>query len=152
MRNSNKEQAVKGNSTYLLTVFNLATVFFVAFLVSINYHMVIFERDMTMLSFVIIAIYFATTALVQFGYLTDKKKVFDIGTLLPLIGLVGTLIGAIHIFSVFGSTDFASVDDLKKVIPGFTHGIYSALYPSLIGTLGLALLRIQMLILGKTEA
>lgn len=109
------------------------------------------DNDFTKLSFVIMAIYVICSLII--GMLTfvenpskwlRDKMWFASNTCVDL-GLIGTVIGFIYLFSeTFTALDITNPDDAKKVILSIATGMSTALLTTLFGMGAKVLLQVQL--------
>lgn len=118
----------------------------------------LYEVDATKLSFVVIALYFTMTVFV--GYLTFKlinrnqdfhKKYIApcwfASDLLMGMGICGTLIGSLLLFSSALVLTNTSADNIKEMLTHLTHGTSTLLTVTLSGFITSFLLKGQLVLL-----
>lgn len=112
-------------------------------------------KDVTYLSFVIIIIYLISSLYIGYtSYCKDKGKntvrgiqlgyyVFD---LLPILGLIGTVIGFIFMFGdSFVAIDIDDTQTVKDALIAMAVGISTALYTTLVGMIFSEAIKLQLI-------
>lgn len=113
------------------------------------------EKDITRLSFAIIAVFFGTSLYI--GYITYKvnkgntlqQSNLNIGwfitELLLAMGMIGTVIGFILMLgSSFESINVADTGSLKAALTDMARGMSTALYTTLCGLVTSQILKVQL--------
>ena len=111
-------------------------------IISVAYYFGFFDslytNDITHLGFVLVGLYFVTTAWI--GRITAKKtsKGIDVGWFISemclMIGMIGTVIGFIAMLSIFlTGLDMTNTASLIQAISGMGAGMGTALYTTLVG-------------------
>lgn len=111
-------------------------------------------KDVTRLSFAILALFFVTSAFV--GYLTYKRskgKIVKVGVnigwfvteLLLALGMIGTVIGFILMLGgSFESLNVADTTSVKTALTDMAIGMSTALYTTLVGMVCSQVLKVQL--------
>ena len=111
-------------------------------------------KDITRLSFVILAVFFLTSIYV--GYLTYKRSkgaVVKIGAnvgwfvteLLLALGMIGTVIGFILMLGgSFENLNIADTSSVKTALTDMAIGMSTALYTTLVGMVCSQILKVQL--------
>jgi len=117
----------------------------------------LYEKDVSRLSFVIIALFFYTSF--QFCRtifnISPKKLMVYIESgwfyseFCLSIGFFGTVLGFILMLKAFGSLDFEDMGSVQSVIKDLVTGLGIALYTTLTGLAASMLLKLQCFILEK---
>ena len=121
----------------------------------------LYEKDVTRLSFVIIAIY--TVASLYVGMLTNNQRInkeYRTGTnvswftseMLLSLGMIGTVAGFIIMLGdSFDSIDTSNPETLKDALSSMALGMSTALYTTLTGLILSQALKIQLINLESGE-
>ena len=116
---------------------------------------VVWESDLTKLSFVIIVLFVLTS--IAIGFKTWKSKTkqltdFEIDTLwftsesMLTLGMIGTVAGFILMLGEsFGSIDASNPETLKAALATMAVGMSTALYTTLIGLVCAQLTKVQLM-------
>ena len=115
-------------------------------------HLYILNNDQTYISFILIAIWFATSC--RIGYKMGKKiessneKFWFVAETCMAIGMMGTVLGFILMLggSNLASIDPSDVDAMKVVIGQLASGMATALLTTLTGLIVSVSLRTQLMI------
>ena len=125
----------------------------------VSYYMGFFqellEKDVTYLSFVIIIIYLISSLYIGYtSYKKDKGEKIDRGVqlgyyvfdLLPILGLIGTVIGFIFMFGdSFIAIDIDNTQTVKDALIAMAVGISTALYTTLVGMIFSEVIKLQLI-------
>lgn len=103
-----------------------------------------------------IVIYFSATGYILYSQLKEKAinmgAVDFVSDLLQMVGLIGTIMGMILLFSVFTSDVTATdVNGVKALISKMSSATSIALYTTLGGILNSVFLKIQLALLGSND-
>jgi len=116
---------------------------------------VVWESDLTKLSFVIIVLFVLTS--IAIGFKTWKSKTkqltdFELDTLwftsesMLTLGMIGTVAGFILMLGEsFGSIDASNPETLKAALATMAVGMSTALYTTLIGLVCAQLTKVQLM-------
>ena len=116
---------------------------------------VVWESDLTKLSFVIIVLFVLTS--IAIGFKTWKSKTkqltdFELDTLwftsesMLTLGMIGTVAGFILMLGEsFGSIDASNPETLKSALATMAVGMSTALYTTLIGLVCAQLTKVQLM-------
>jgi|TARA_R110000765_G_scaffold93602_1_gene176442 hypothetical protein len=122
-------------------------------------HLHIYQKDVTKLSFLIIAIFsimtckcgFTTYKLVMFK--STKKSMKDIisasnvgwffSDLCLNIGMIGTVVGFIMMLAGFAGADPSNTQSIQNLMNSMSSGMSTALYTTLVGLICSSLLKLQ---------
>lgn len=131
----------------LLLLINV--VLFGAFLVACYYGYLTFlwHTDASKLSYVILAIYFATASFVTLGRYRESV-VQEIADLLPGVALIGTVLGIILVLSALANVSASGASDFKALVGPILTGAGTAFQPTLLGVSAAVLLRFQLVLRG----
>lgn len=134
---------------YCLSIVSLIVAYYLGFVNEL------LNKDVTYLSFVIIGIYLISSLYIGYtSYRKDKKKsttrglqlgyyIFD---LLPILGLVGTVIGFIFMFGdSFIAIDISNTQTVKDALIAMAVGISTALYTTLVGMIFSEVIKLQLI-------
>jgi hypothetical protein len=134
---------------YCLSIVSLIVAYYLGFVNEL------LNKDVTYLSFVIIGIYLISSLYIGYtSYRKDKGKsttrglqlgyyIFD---LLPILGLVGTVIGFIFMFGdSFINIDTSNTQTVKDALIGMAVGISTALYTTLVGMIFSEVIKLQLI-------
>ena len=114
----------------------------------------IYTSDVTWLSFVILGIHVATSIII--GYFTFRNKPVDTKPLWFIsetqlsIGMIGTLVGFVILFS----TVFSSIqtpDDVSSALVSIASGVGTALWTTLSGLVSSVFLKIKIVNIERKE-
>lgn len=114
----------------------------------------IYMSDVTWLSFVILGIHVATSIII--GYFTFRNKSVDTKPLWFIsetqlsIGMIGTLVGFVILFS----TVFSSIqtpDDVSNALVSIASGVGTALWTTLSGLVSSVFLKIKIVNIERKE-
>lgn len=113
------------------------------------------HKDVTHISFLIIAIFLITSSyLGKLSLDKDKGKPVDKGInagyyiydLLPILGLIGTVIGFIFMFGgSFADINMSDVETVKDALLAMAIGISTALYTTLVGMVCSEIIKLQLI-------
>lgn len=125
------------------------SVFAVVVLGAVGYLENVWQNDVTKLTFVIILLYLITTALLGWRIKTRNYTESRFGMymyeLLPILGLIGTVIGFIYMFSQgLLDLDVTQPDTVRDGLKTLAVGISTALYTTLAGMICSELVKLQM--------
>ncbi len=146
------------NSTYLLKWYLVFTLTMIMFFVSgaLGIFDIVWEGDLTKLSFSITALFFLTslkcgndirklstehppsTRSVEFGWFMSEVFLS--------LGMVGTIIGFIFIMKDFATVNFNDVSTIQELIKNLGAGVSTALYTTLFGLIASILTKVQYFI------
>lgn len=110
----------------------------------------LWETDVTKLSFLVIALWIGTSAVIGYtGYC--KKTNFDtpwfIAESCMTIGMVGTVIGfMLMLGSSFAEIDPGNIDSMRQVIIDMAAGMSTALLTTLTGLIASLFLKVQVVV------
>jgi hypothetical protein len=110
----------------------------------------LWETDVTKLSFLVIALWIGTSAVIGYtGYL--KKTNFDtpwfIAESCMTIGMVGTVVGfMLMLGSSFAEIDPGNIDSMRQVIIDMAGGMSTALLTTLTGLIASLFLKVQVVV------
>lgn len=134
---------------YCLSIVTLIVAYYLGF-----FHELM-AKDATYLSFVIIGIYLLSSLYIGYtSYRKDNGKstargiqlgyyVFD---LLPILGLIGTVIGFIFMFGdSFVAIDIDDTQTVKDALIAMAVGISTALYTTLVGMIFSEIIKLQLI-------
>lgn len=106
------------------------------------------ENDITKLSFVIIAMWFITSASVGYKVWTqsdDFDKPWFVAESCMTVGMIGTVVGFILMLgSSFMEIDPSNVDSMRRVIVDMASGMSTALLTTLCGLIAGLFIKIQI--------
>jgi hypothetical protein len=114
----------------------------------------VFDNDITKLSYLILGLFFAFTALL--GLDVFVKKVGDgllyvgwfISEILLGLGMLGTVIGFIYMLSgSMGGMDTSDTETIKEALTIMASGMATALYTTAMGLITSLLLKVQLITL-----
>ncbi|OUW75534.1 MAG: hypothetical protein CBD74_14210 [Saprospirales bacterium TMED214] len=110
----------------------------------------LWETDVTKLSFLVIALWIGTSAVI--GYTGYRKKTnFDtpwfIAESCMTIGMVGTVVGfMLMLGSSFAEIDPGNIDSMRQVIIDMAAGMSTALLTTLTGLIASLFLKVQVVV------
>ena len=110
----------------------------------------LWETDVTKLSFLVIALWVGTSAVI--GYTGYRKKTnFDtpwfIAESCMTIGMVGTVVGfMLMLGSSFAEIDPGNIDSMRQVIIDMAAGMSTALLTTLTGLIASLFLKVQVVV------
>ena len=140
---------------YCLSIISLVVSYYLGFFAEL------LEKDITKLSFVIIAIYLVASIYIgKISYDKDKNKNVDRGVyigyyvydLLPILGLIGTVIGFIFMFGdSFVTINIEDTQTVKDALIAMAVGISTALYTTLIGMIFSEIIKLQLINIETTN-
>lgn len=134
---------------YCLSIVSLFVSYYLGFIHEL------FENDITYISFVIIGIYLIASIHIGYSsYRKDKGETYAKGIvvgsyifdLLPILGLIGTVIGFIFMFGdSFVAIDINNTDTVKSALIDMAVGISTALYTTLLGMIFSEIIKLQLI-------
>lgn len=134
---------------YCLSIVSLIVSYYLGFVDEL------LNKDITYLSLVIIGIYLISSLYTGYtSYKKDKgrstKRGLQIGyyicDLLPILGLIGTVIGFIFMFGdTFIAIDISNTQTVKDALITIAVGISTALYTTLVGMIFSEVIRLQLM-------
>lgn len=134
---------------YCLSIVSLIVSYYLGFMNEL------LETDITYLSFVIIGIYLIASIHIGYSsYRKDKGETYAKGIvvgsyifdLLPILGLIGTVIGFIFMFGdSFVAIDINNTDTVKSALIDMAVGISTALYTTLLGMIFSEIIKLQLI-------
>ncbi len=116
----------------------------------------VFDNDVTKLSYIIVGLFGATTLIL--GMDVWVKKVRDsllyvgwfISEVLLGLGMLGTVIGFIYMLSgSMGGLDASNTETIKEALTIMASGMATALYTTAMGLITSLLLKVQLITLEK---
>jgi len=121
------------------------------------------DSDITRLSFVIVGLFVITSMYMgKAAYNKQHDQDYQTGLwvgnyvyeLLPILGLIGTVIGFIYMFGgSFSTMDPSDQDSVKDALIAMAAGISTALYTTLLGMITSEVLKLQVINLeGRYDA
>ena len=119
-------------------------------------HIYILNNDQTYISFILIAIWLATSMRIGYKLLkkitTSNERYWFVAETCMAIGMMGTVLGFILMLgsSDLGSIDPSDVEGMKNVIGHLARGMATALLTTLTGLIVSVSLRTQLMI-GEDE-
>ena len=126
-------------------------VFFLALMQNMGIFTIILASDFTYLSFVIISVLMLDmlylTVSVWKGENPDLENHWFVKELLMSMGLTGTLIGLIYVFTPLYGLDLTNIHATKEMIGHVTHGLGTKLWSSLTGLVCSNILLVFLLII-----
>ena len=126
---------------------------------------VLFHKDPTRLSFLILFIFGLTTTWIGkkiYNIIKEQNKPkvellqdFDIGWFIAesclVLGLIGTVAGFIIMLgTAFVNIDVTSIDSMQKALSQMSIGMSAALYTTLMGLLSSLGIKLQLVNIGRT--
>ena len=144
------------SKAFLLWWIQIVTISFATFLIySYGWFEKLYDADQTKISFIIIAIFLAST--IASGFLSYRSTpnshavsnyVWFASETMVTLGLIGTVAGFLLMLnSAFDNLDVSNVENVQKVISNMALGMSTALCTTLAGLVGSVLTKIQMVIL-----
>lgn len=140
---------------YCLSIVSLVISYYLGFFSEL------LEKDITKLSFVIIAIYMVASIYIgKLSYDKDRNRSTERGVyigyyvydLLPILGLIGTVIGFIFMFGdSFVTIDIEDTQTVKDALVAMAVGISTALYTTLIGMIFSEIIKLQLINIEAAE-
>ncbi len=131
-----------------LTVMGIATSIY------FNFHMFLFNNDLTKLSLVILSLFIISTIVIGYKIWYGKiKKVKEysfekewfVSELLISLGMIGTVIGFIFmLYSVFVDLNIEDAQAVQESLGGMAQGMGTALLTTLVGLIGSVLIKSQL--------
>jgi len=135
-------------------LFTCVTFVFAVLLYGFNFFNVLIEKDITYLSFFIIAIYSISSLYVGFSTyrshdhyvdMDDMSFLWFITELLVALGMIGTVIGFIVMLgSSFAEINIQDAQSVKDALTDMALGMSTALYTTLTGLVTSQLLKVQL--------
>jgi len=117
----------------------------------------LYEKDATMITYLITVIFGATT--LSLGYKSFLKKQFDnevewfVSDAVLTLGMIGTIIGfMIMLIGTFDTVEFTAVENIRAVLSSMSKGLYTALSTTLIGLISSVILKIQLVTYNATNS
>jgi len=117
----------------------------------------LYEKDATMITYLITVIFGATT--LSLGYKSFLKKQFDnevewfVSDAVLTLGMIGTIIGfMIMLVGTFDTVEFTAVENIRAVLSSMSKGLYTALSTTLIGLISSVILKIQLVTYNATNS
>jgi len=121
----------------------------------LGFFQIVWESDLTKLSFVIIALFVLTSIVIGFKTWKSKTKQLtdsELDTLwftsesMLTLGMIGTVAGFILMLGEsFGSIDAGNPETLKAALATMAVGMSTALYTTLIGLVCAQLTKVQLM-------
>jgi len=117
----------------------------------------LYEKDATMITYLITVIFGATT--LSLGYKSFLKKQFDnevewfVSDAVLTLGMIGTIIGfMIMLIGTFDTVEFTAVENIRAVLSSMSKGLYTALSTTLLGLISSLILKIQLVTYNATNS
>jgi len=117
----------------------------------------LYEKDATMITYLITVIFGATT--LSLGYKSFLKKQFDnevewfVSDAVLTLGMIGTIIGfMIMLVGTFDTVEFTAVENIRAVLSSMSKGLYTALSTTLLGLISSVILKIQLVTYNATNS
>jgi hypothetical protein len=117
----------------------------------------LYEKDATMITYLITVIFGATT--LSLGYKSFLKKQFEnevewfVSDAVLTLGMIGTIIGfMIMLIGTFDTVEFTAVENIRAVLSSMSKGLYTALSTTLIGLISSVILKIQLVTYNATNS
>jgi len=117
----------------------------------------LYEKDATMITYLITVIFGATT--LSLGYKSFLKKQFDnevewfVSDAVLTLGMIGTIIGfMIMLVGTFDTVEFTAVENIRAVLSSMSKGLYTALSTTLLGLISSLILKIQLVTYNATNS
>jgi hypothetical protein len=117
----------------------------------------LYEKDATMITYLITVIFGATT--LSLGYKSFLKKQFEnevewfVSDAVLTLGMIGTIIGfMIMLIGTFDTVEFTAVENIRAVLSSMSKGLYTALSTTLLGLISSVILKIQLVTYNATNS
>ena len=117
----------------------------------------LYEKDATMITYLITVIFGATT--LSLGYKSFLKKQFEnevewfVSDAVLTLGMIGTIIGfMIMLVGTFDTVEFTAVENIRAVLSSMSKGLYTALSTTLLGLISSVILKIQLVTYNATNS
>ena len=117
----------------------------------------LYEKDATMITYLITVIFGATT--LSLGYKSFLKKQFEnevewfVSDAVLTLGMIGTIIGfMIMLIGTFDTVEFTAVENIRAVLSSMSKGLYTALSTTLLGLISSLILKIQLVTYNATNS
>jgi len=117
----------------------------------------LYEKDATMITYLITIVFGATT--LSLGYKSFLKKQFEnevewfVSDAVLTLGMIGTIIGfMIMLVGTFDTVEFTAVENIRAVLSSMSKGLYTALSTTLLGLISSVILKIQLVTYNATNS
>jgi hypothetical protein len=117
----------------------------------------LYEKDATMITYLITVIFGATT--LSLGYKSFLKKQFEnevewfVSDAVLTLGMIGTIIGfMIMLVGTFDTVEFTAAENIRAVLSSMSKGLYTALSTTLLGLISSVILKIQLVTYNATNS
>jgi len=117
----------------------------------------LYEKDATMITYLITVIFGATT--LSLGYKSFLKKQFEnevewfVSDAVLTLGMIGTIIGfMIMLIGTFDTVEVTAVENIRAVLSSMSKGLYTALSTTLLGLISSVILKIQLVTYNATNS
>ena len=115
-----------------------------------NVHSLLYNADITKLSFLIIVIFVFTSIWIgRKTYIDDPKHQIDVGWFIAesclALGMVGTVTGFLYMLgTTFENIDVSNSQTLQDALASMARGMSTALYTTLTGLIASLIIKIQL--------
>ncbi len=117
----------------------------------------LYEKDATMITYLITIVFGATT--LSLGYKSFLKKQFEnevewfVSDAVLTLGMIGTIIGfMIMLIGTFDTVEVTAVENIRAVLSSMSKGLYTALSTTLLGLISSVILKIQLVTYNATNS
>ena len=117
----------------------------------------LYEKDATMITYLITIVFGATT--LSLGYKSFLKKQFEnevewfVSDAVLTLGMIGTIIGfMIMLVGTFDTVEFTAAENIRAVLSSMSKGLYTALSTTLLGLISSLILKIQLVTYNATNS